>query len=98
MEWAIEKAKLSRAGREMKRAAETEDKLIVEIPLVARLRPIVVELERAVVVALDIEQVRVASVRNVHCTVLSTTPRLFSGLNRIRYRNTRVQCTKYLLF
>ncbi len=79
----------------MKRVAETEDELIVEIPLVTPLRPVVVELERTVLVAFGAEHVRIAvPVRNAHCTICATIPRILSGLNRIRYRNTRVQYTK----
>ncbi len=44
----------------MKRVAETEDDLIVEIPLIVRIRPIGVEPRLAVVVALDVEDVRIA--------------------------------------
>jgi len=52
----------------MKRVAKTEDDLVVEIPLVRRIRPIGVEPRLAVVVALDVEHVRVAiGVGCVHC-------------------------------
>jgi len=44
----------------MKRVAETEHDLVVEIPLVARVDPIRVEPPLAVVVPIDIEHVRVA--------------------------------------
>ena len=55
-------AKLPRKkiGGEMKRVAETEHDLVVEIPLVARVDPIRVEPPLAVVVPIDIEHVRVA--------------------------------------
>jgi hypothetical protein len=44
----------------MKRVAKTEDDLIVEIPLVVRVRPIRVEPTLTIVIVLDVEDVRVA--------------------------------------
>ena len=86
-------------GREMKRVAETEHDLIVEVPLVVGVDPIGVEPPRAVVVALDVEHVRVAIgvgyVRDTSCT---TVRRIFSGLYRIWHHNALVSRTKYLLF
>lgn len=43
----------------MKRVAETEHDLIVEIPLVVRIRPIRIE-PRLMVIPIDVEHVRVA--------------------------------------
>jgi len=60
-------------GREMKRVAR-EDKLVVETPAIARLRPMVVEPE-TVRVAFELEHVRIAiAVSNVWDAFLSTVP------------------------
>ena len=83
----------------MKRVAETEHDLIVEVPLVVGVDPIGVEPPRAVVVALDVEHVRVAiGVGYVRDTSCATVRRIFSGLYRIWHRNALVPRTKYLLF
>ena len=83
----------------MKRVAETEHDLIVEVPLVVGVDPIGVEPPRAVVVALDVEHVRVAiGVGYVRDTFCATVRRIFSGLYRIWHRNALVPRTKYLLF
>ncbi len=58
----------------MKRVAETEHDLVVEIPFVARIGPIRVEPPLTVVVPLDVEDVQVAiGVRPVRGTFCSTT-------------------------
>ena len=43
----------------MKRVAEAEGKLVLKIPRIVRFRPIVVELERTIVVAFNVEHVRI---------------------------------------
>ena len=74
---ATEKTKLLRAsGGETERIAETEHDAIVELPMIVGIRPIVVEPQLAVIVALHIEDVRVVvRVRIVRRTIRATAHR-----------------------
>ncbi|MDO8565204.1 MAG: hypothetical protein Q7R67_01070 [bacterium] len=79
--------------------AETEHDLVVEIPLVVRIRPIGVEPALAIVIALEFKHVRVAvGIGYVHYPFQATAPRILSGLNFIRDRNHLEKCTKYVYF
>lgn len=84
---------------ELNTVAETEHDLVVEIPLVVRIRPIGVEPTLTVVVALDVEDVRVAvGIGCVPGSIHTTALRPLSGLNLIRDRNRRELGTKYVYF
>lgn len=88
-----------KGGGKIKKVAETEDQLIVEIPLVVRVDPIGVEPRLAAVAAVDAEHVRVAvGVRYVQRFIFATVLGIFPGLYSIRHRNALKLCTKYLLF
>ena len=66
----------------MKRVTKTKHDAIVEIPLIVRVRPVAVEPMLAVVVAFDVEHVRVA-VRvgyYVHFSINDTAHRILFGL------------------
>ncbi len=72
----------------MKRVAKTEDDPIVEIPTIVRVGIVAIEPTLAVVVALDVEHVRVA-VRVGLCIALPMPPHIeylsiFPALNLIR--------------
>ena len=86
MVWAKLQTKLLRRSEgEINRFAETEHDLVVEIPLVVRIRPIGVEPALAVVVALEFEHVRIAiGIGYVHYPFQTTTPRILLGLYIIR--------------
>jgi len=67
----------------MKRVAETEQDTIVELPAIVGIRPIVVEPQRAIIVPLHIEDVRVAvRVGIVRRAIHATAHRILSGLHR----------------
>jgi hypothetical protein len=58
----------------MNRVAETEHDAIVEIPLVVRIGIVAVEPPIAVIIALDVEDVRIAvRIGSVCRTILATT-------------------------
>ena len=86
----------------MKRVAETERDTIVEIPAIIGLRPVIVEPQLAVVIAFDVEHVRVAvGVRIVRRVICTTIHRILSGLNRMRDRkshNTAHQVSSFFSF
>lgn len=73
----------------MKRVAKTEDDPIVEVPPIVRVSIVAVEPTLTVVVALDVEHVRVAIGVGLSCIASSMTPRLenlsmIPALNSIR--------------
>ena len=71
----------------MKRLSETEDDLVLEIPVVAGVRPIRVQ-PPLVLVPLDVEDIRVAvGIGNVYAPVCTTIPRILLELYSIRHRN-----------
>lgn len=72
----------------MKRVAGAEDNPIVKVPLIVRVCPVVVELERAVVVAFNVEHVRVAApVGNVRHAICITVLRILSELYLMWHHN-----------
>ena len=76
--WIIPKRKTAPFERGKKTLSETEHELVVGIPLVARIRPIVVQ-PQAVVVAFHIEDVRVAIAVGSVRHAIRTTARLKGG-------------------
>jgi len=85
----------------MKRFATEENEAIVAIPPVVETTIIVVQ-PQLVIVAINLEQVRVTiRVSNVQCAVRATTLRRLmsiSELNRIPHHNAIALCTKFLHF
>ena len=69
--------------------AETKDKLIVGIPLIARIRPIVVELQTAVV-TIQIEHVRIAISVGLCDTPSLPLPTRFFYAGRVKQRRMAV--------
>lgn len=86
---------------EMKRVAGTQDDPIVEIPLVVRLRPVVVEVERSIVIALHVEHVRIAVPIGMYDTPPISLSLRFEFSRRcivFGISNALAHRTKYLLF
>ena len=78
----------------MKKVATDEDEAIISIPEVVRVAVVAVE-PAIIVVVFDIEHIEVAvRVRCVWRAVCATTPRILSGLNRIRHHNALARHTK----
>lgn len=78
----------------MKRVAGTEDDPIVEIPLVVGFRPVVVQLQQAIVIPFDIEHVRIAvPVGNVRHAIHSTITAVRSADWRIYTAESDVAAT-----
>lgn len=91
----------ARRGGKMKRVAGTEDEFVVEIPLVVRIRPVVVQLQRTVVIALHVEDVRITvpvGMYDAPPISLSLRFECSKPLYRIRHHNALAHRTKYLLF
>lgn len=98
---AIAETKLPRQnGREIKRVAETEHHLAVEIPLVVRVDPIGVEPRLAIVIPVDVEHVRVAvGVRDMYkAPPKPLVPECSKACIASGISNALAPCTKYLLF